>query len=392
MIKKILKCQFGPMKELNNKGVALISSYFVLTILFALTVGFTITTIGELKQANIYRDATRAYWLAESGVNRFLQDTSLLDGGNQNYNLGGNTVTLSKDDTDPQERIVTSTGTIGGLTRTIEMRFPANAPSLFNNTFSTGADLLLSGRVARLIALSKTRITGTYTQAPSSLGVFQDKLEGVDSSLTTLKYPDADSNGTADEFTDFVQFNQDLIATYPPEDVVYVQQTDPNATYLVYPSSDLVNKKILYVEGPSAGTGSVDIIFDTTWADNQNLTVITTGDVNFILPLSNPSNESKLNVIAWNNYYQGSVLIGARSGATYAHNEAEFGGALNLSFNWGSLVANDQINFDLDAFVGMLFKWENPIDENGNVPPGFEGLISGGATGYSDTPSQWAEI
>jgi len=38
------------------------------------------------------------------------------------------------------------------------------------------------------------------------------------------------------------------------------------------------------------------------------------------------------------------------------------------------------------------FDYENPVDENGLVPPAFQGLIAGGSSGYSSNPSSWSEI
>src|SRR3989338_2601244 len=217
---------FKKFKE--NKGVVLITSYLVLAGLLTLTAGLTTSSIGELNHARRFRDAAASFWAAEAGANRFLSDTTMLDGVSSETDLtiGSYSVHIIKDDSDPMTRVVTATGTANGITRTIQMEFPGQPPDVFDNTISTGGNFRSFGgsfRTSYLNVYDKARLGGAYINNAINLSsTFEDKLENQDTAGTTLTYPDANSNGTADEFTDFKQYNQDLIAEYPPEDVVYV--------------------------------------------------------------------------------------------------------------------------------------------------------------------------
>ena len=81
----------------DNKGAALIISLFVLIILFGLTASFALSSIRELTLANRHQNAAAAFWAAEGGISRFVKNTHLLDGGNQNVTIGTYTVNLTKD-------------------------------------------------------------------------------------------------------------------------------------------------------------------------------------------------------------------------------------------------------------------------------------------------------
>ena len=153
----------------------------------------------------------------------------------------------------------------------------------------------------------------------------------------------------------------------------------------------MAGKKIVYVEGTSAGAGDVNVWFDSTWTANQNLTVISTGSVNYIQPLQNPSANSQLNTISWDNYNEFAVFLSAHSGVTYTGKKAYYGSIVSLSNTKGNVIANQGMNLDL-IFVWKQFNYQSPIDANGLVPPAFQGLIAGAASGYSTTPSSWAEL
>jgi len=393
---KIIMEHVKRVRRLNNKGAALILSYLVLSVLFTLTAGFAVSTVSELNYAQNYRDSTSAFWLAESGLNRFAQDTTLLDGGDQTYYYGSNYVHLTKDDTSPSKRIVTATGNVRGVARSLQVEFAANPPTIFSYTMASGGNINLTAFFAGIDVSEKTRLSGSYSQYGLALGMFEDKVEGVDSDTVTLEYPDADNNGTPDEFTDFVQYNQNILSEYSSDEIVYVQRQEGDGPLEVWPYSSvngqsLMNKKVLYVEGPTAGSGDVDLYFGPNWHDDQNLTVISTGSVNYYQPLQNPTNNSQLNTISWDNYTEGAILLSSHQGVTYSHSEANFGSLLSISYTDGSLLANDEINFVLGG-VWKMFDYTSPVDENGFVPPGFEGLITSSSGGFSSTPGQWNEI
>lgn len=374
------------LRSSNNRGAALIFSYFVLTVILTLLAGFALSTVHELTDANRFRDGTAAFWLAEAGINKFLQNPAMLDGGPQTLIYGANDVVLSKDDTSPLVRYVTARGRVRNSVRQLVVEFPGNPPQVFNNTMSSGGNLVLNGLLAKLEVFGPTRLTGTYSKTGFlSTGWFEDKREGVDSGLTTFKYPDSDNNGTSDQFNDFVEFNRDLVSTYPPEEVVYIQSND---TQLIYPGSDLAGKKVVYVEGTTPGAGDVNIIFDAGWQDEQNLTVISTGNVDYLQPLQ-LSSDSQLNIVSWAGYNEAAVLYSSHKGVTYSHNTVDLYAIFDYSETTGNIVANNGINA-YETLSWKRFYYGEPLTD-GSLPPGFEGLIAVAPGGYSSTPSSWKE-
>jgi len=380
----------------RNDGVALVMSYFVLTSLFVLTAGIAVSNVGELKQAAKYRDSTAAFWAAEAGISRFIEDTSLLDSGDLSGSFGNGQLSISKDDSDSSTRVVTATAVIGGITKQIEVEFPADAPMIFDNTMTSGGDVTLTGFLAGMNVDGKTRLQGEFYRNGWFMGsAFEDKQENQPAAETQLSYPDVDGNGTPDEFNDFVEYNRSLADPSHPDfgeyDASEVEYIPTNGTALIYPSESHYGKKIIFVHGETPGQGNANIVFDSTWAANQNVTVVATGDVNYIQPLQNPSSNSQLNTVSYDDYNEAAILLSAHSGVTYAKDDATFGSIISISHTSGSLVANDDVSLALIA-VWKEFDYESAIDANGVLPPGFAALISEGGGGYSSTPSNWKQL
>src|SRR3989338_2356155 len=377
------------MKLNNNKGVALILSYIVLSSLITLAAGFALSSVSELNNARRFRDSTIAFWAAEGGVNEFIKNTAMLNSTNpQTIAIGNSSVTLNKDDSDTTTRVITVTATLNNYQRNLQLEFPALAPPIYDNTISSGGNMTLTGFIARTDVHGKTRLTGTFSKSSGTTANFDDKLEGQSSSATTLKYPDSNNNGTSDEFADFVEFNRDIVSTYPPSQVVYVQSS---STQTIVPSTGYAGKKIIYVEGTTAGSGDVNIVFDASCQENQNLTVISTGKITYVQPLQSPAWNSKLNTVSWEGYSEPSFLVSPHSGATYTHGTTNITEVIDYSTSNGILVSNGNIAL-VEALAFKTFNYGSSLDEKGQVPPGFEGLITTLSSGYSSTPSSWKEI
>lgn len=382
--------------------MALISVYFVLSALITLSVGFAYSSINELSTANRYKDSTKSFWLAESAINDFIANTNMLDAGQagvacdqstntceKEFTVDGYAILLQKQDT-TDVRYVAALAEVKGHQRQIQVEFPKVAPDVFDNTMSSGGNITMTGALAILDVYGKTRLSGTFTK--SGIGTsawFEDKQQGVSNTLTTLKYPDANNNGTTDEFTDFVEFNRDIVSTYAPGEVVYIQS---NSTQNIVPNSQLAGIKIIYVEGTAPGTGDVNIIFNASWQANQNITVISTGDVTYIQPLTVATN-SQLNVIAWSDYSEPAILWSTHDGMTFAHGTARFRDVLDLSTTNGVVVGNNGIATN-EIIAHKIFNFGDPLDENNQLPPAFEGLVTGSSSGssYVSTPNSWKEI
>ena len=99
----------------------------------------------ELSDSNRYFDSTEAFWAAEAAINRFIQNTALLDDGDQTLQFGLTSVFLQKDDSSASTRVVTATATDNSVERTVTVEFPADIPSLYDNTLSSGGDAYITG-------------------------------------------------------------------------------------------------------------------------------------------------------------------------------------------------------------------------------------------------------
>ncbi|MFA5060305.1 MAG: hypothetical protein WC676_06740 [Candidatus Omnitrophota bacterium] len=385
----------------SNKGVALITAYIVIASLITLSAGFALSSVTELNNAKRYNNSTKAFWLAESAVNEFIHNTDMLGAGSTTtLTIGGYPVVLTKDDSNPNRRLVTATATIGSSQRSIQIEFPALPPNIFNHTIASGGNFTAVGaswRYSNLNVHDETRLHGTFQNSAFHLNAnFEDKLENQLVANTKLTYPDMNGNSVPDEFADFVEYNRDIAASYPTSEVIYVTPAN-GETVVVYPHAEVedepvTGKKILYVEGSAPGQGDVEIWFDANgWNDNEDLTIISTGTVSYVEPLDGVANNSHLNVIAWENYNQGSILVARHSGSLYSHGTANFTEILSSSETEGNLIANNGISFTEWLQTTKDFQYVSPI-VNGEVPAGFEGLVGGAAPGYSSTPNSWKEI
>lgn len=371
----------------NNKGAVLIAAYMALFALVTLSSGIAMFNFTELNDARRYQDTTAAFWLAEAGINQFLADPSMLDELEAiAIEEENGTIWLKRDDSNKKYRLVTSTGTVGGSRRSVQIKYPSLS-TIFENTITSGGDLLVEGRKSALVINDKLRLGGrVVNRSVYPLTLFEDVREGVQGGLVSILYPDADRNGTADEFSDFVAFNRDLIARYPQEEVVYIKGDE---TYTITPDSSLQKAKIVYIEGSRAGRGNAIIQFSGALGKDQNLTVIATGTVTHN-QAGLAKKGSQLNVIAWSDYIETTALPSIQNGMIYTHGTAYFDELHDTSITNGSVVANKGVVIR-EIWSTKTFNYAD-MRKNGVVPPGFEGLVGGGISGYTRRPSSWKEI
>lgn len=121
----------------------------------------------------------------------------------------------------------------------------------------------------------------------------------------------------------------------------------------------------------------------------QNLTIIATGTVTHNLA-GLADKDSQLNIIAWSDYFEASTLPSIHNGMIYTHGTAYFDEVHDTSVTNGSLVANDGIVVG-EVWSTKTFNYEDTRNR-GAVPPGFEGLVGGGLSGYTERPNSWREI
>jgi hypothetical protein len=371
----------------NNKGAVLIAAYMALFVLVTLSSSVALFNFTELNDARRHQDATAAFWLAEAGINQFLADPAMLnETGSKIINEENGTIELLRDDSNRKYRLVTATGTAGGSQRRIQIKYPALS-TIFESTMSTKGSVFIEGRKSSLMINDKLRLGGNVVNtAMYPITFFEDAEEGVNDALVSITYPDADGNGTPDEFADFVAFYRNLVASYPEDQVVYIQGND---TYTITPDESLEGKKIIYIEGQREGEGNAIIQFTGALEQGQSLTVIATGTV-----MHNQAGlaqkDSQLNIIAWSDYFETAALPSVHNGMIYTHGSAYFDEMHDTSVTNGSVVANEGIVIR-EVWSTKTFNYAD-MRKRGVVPPGFEGLVGGGISGYTENPSSWREI
>ena len=370
---------------ISNRGSALIIAYFVMFGMSMLAAGFAMSTFSELANARRYKNSVAAFWLAEAGISHAIGNPALLEEKKvTEIKYGDGIVQLTKDDSHLASRIVTATGKVGGIERSIQIKFAALAPGVFNNALSVNGNITITGRKATVFFNDKTRLSGkVLNKASRSTIHFEDKEEKAASNLVSLRYPDFNTNGKEDEFADFVQYNRSLAAGYPPDEVIYLKG---NYTYTITPNSGLQNKKIIFVEG-SEKDGDVIIQYGIPLQKGQNLTIISTGSITFNL---SDIKDAQLNLIAWGDYHESAVLPGNHFGVIYTHGTAYFEDIHDNAITNGTVIANKGIVVQ-ESWSNKTFRYRD-VRNNGAVPAGFEGLIGGKSQGYATIPYAWKEI
>ena len=120
----------------SRKGMVLILSLFAVTFLISLTASVSFRSVQQLSHAKRFVDGTKAFWIAETGLNRFRHDQTMLDGGPVTIQIGSGQVVVSKKDGD--DRVVTAAGTYGNISKTLELKFSGSVSSVLDNTISSG--------------------------------------------------------------------------------------------------------------------------------------------------------------------------------------------------------------------------------------------------------------
>lgn len=368
----------------DERGSLLVISMMVLYVIILLSAGFSLLTFGELSSGQRYRDAAAAFWLAEAGIARFVDDPTLLDHGSRSFKASYGTIELSKKDYPSGKRVLTSTGVVRSLRRNIQVEFPAMPPVVFNNTMSTAGNFLINGTKAALTVNGRLRVGGeVIDKAKYSSVLIEDQQDNVPAPRSALIYPDANNNGKPDEFNDFIRFNRNLVASYPVSDVVYVRSDD---SYTVVLNDSLDNKRIVYIEGKE-NQGNVVVQFFGSWKENQNLTIISTGTVTVNLA-GRMQDSSQLNVVAWSGYNESAILPSVHNGVIYTHGKARFDQIMDYSVTKGQVIANGGIEVG-EVWSRKTFNYRDTTA--GGMPPGFEGLVGARSAGFRDEPVNWVE-
>lgn len=370
----------------------------VIAVLTILGSAFVMRSISESNIARRYANSAQAFWIAEGGLAQAYRDwfnNPAYSGGTGS--LGGGTYTVVKSALKSEVNV---TGVCGSGQRVIKALFRRNP----NATLSTGGNLLLRGLAAKVEVYGKTHVSGQYyKEGLAASGWFEDKRTGsenpgdpeVSIDNTTVKIPDYNTNGTSDEFADFVLFGRDAVASYPPDQVVYIQN---NGTVNIFPNQNLIGKKVIFVEGSSSGTGNVNIFFDATWREGEDLTVISTGTITYVEPLQFQE-EARLSTVSWGDYTEGSIFRSEHESVIYTHDDANFIDILDWGSTTGNIIANNAVSDHpsdpkkdgislLELLTYEKFYYSDRAEHD--PPPGFK-LLPGTTSG---TPklTDWQEV
>lgn len=408
----------------KKKGVVLILASIIVAALLAISGGYMKQVVAELNTARRFLNNEKSLWAAEAGAvvaycnlktNANWNPASLSASDRQVGDDGSFAITVTLSGSD---RNVSVAATIGNLyPKTVT--FSLSYPGALSNALSAGKKLRRRNTWGQLNINGDTQAGNGVHQTQGYWKLQNGELEYVITSeqnnlswVTThqgysydwnanpapeILFPDGDDqNGVDDQFTDFTSHFQNTINSnqYSASEVVYIQINN-NDTVWVYPgwsgqgylwtpsqgfirdaqnnTVTLSGKKILYVEGNSAGKGDVKILFGAAevYGQGEDLTIISTGDVSYIAPVQIPGNNSRLNVIAWNNYEEwGSWWYGNNHNSNvFAHDNVIYSGG--TSNTTGSVTAND--NIELGSWYYGI-KYINSPTLEVELPPGFEGL------------------
>ncbi len=372
------------MNKFNNqRGSILLIAALILYMLIAVGASFMLANVNEINYSRRYYYSIAAFWLAEAGINMFMHDPAMLEQSlHKQLAYGGGTIDVSRDDTQPMYRFITSVGTFAGVQKKIQITYPALVPEVYKNAVSSKGNISINGNKVSAIFNGQTRVSGEINGTSKNADVFfEDTQEGVDPNLTSLNYvPKAGANS----FSNFVANNRALLAGYSENEIVHVQSQD---TYPVTAQA-LAGKKIIYIEG---NEGSTDVVINSNGlvGPNQSVTVITTGTVTFNQSGFQAAG-SQFNIIAWGGYRESVSAPSSHRGLVYTHGVATFDKILDTSVTNGGVVADGGIVLG-DVWSTKVFNYAN-MAAQGQYPPGFERLGGGSTTGIAAKPNSWKEI
>ncbi len=331
----------------------------------------------EIGYARQYYHGTRAFWLAEAGINKYMKDPALLDAAtSKEYDYGNGKLLLTKDDSKPGLRLIVSTGTFAGISKKIQITYLSSVPEVYKNALSSNGNISINGDKTSAYLSGQIRINGNVTGSSHNAEVFFENIaQGVDNNLTSLVFNNSQSAVTLDNFTN--QMNV-LVASYPQDQVVNIKNDNLTVT-----ADTLNGKKIVYVEG-NVTINSNDVI-----NAGQNITIIASGTVTFNQSGEQPEN-SQLNIIAYGGYNETVSKPSSYRGLIYTHGTAKFDKIKAASVSNGSIIADGGVVLG-DIWATKIFKYAD-MATNEKYPSGFEAFTGGTISIMSEKPIAWKQL
>ena len=414
------------MKRINTekKAIVLLLGYVVLTMFLALSIAYMSRVVAEVHDSRRKYELAKAFWVAEAGA----ADAYINIRSNRNWdpaslsnttitNMGTFNVTVQSPSASIRKVIVTGT-TDDGYEKTITYSLSYGS---FQTALAAGNKLIHMGLFSVLDLHGDAKAGNGIEQSPLSwITTHEDEGYTYDWSANPdpkIIYPDGDTdtNTIADEFSDFNDYTQESLNEYEASEVVWIQ-TDNDVT--IWPGTsgsgriwvggtlltdaegdpvELAGIKMLYVQGTTPETsGLTEIHFGAseTFSQDEDLTIVSTGNISYKEPLQSGDSNSRLSVITWQNYKEEGILYTNHNLNVFAHGAVDFVSFLNYSDTKGIYLTNNDMELLVAASIKRLYL---PSEENLVLPPGWEGfpeISQGNIFGTTNgTPNNdWQEL
>jgi hypothetical protein len=163
-------------KIMNKRGVAFLTTIILLGIAVIASAALFFMLLKDAFTVKRLKASTEAYYLAEAGIEEAIQilwdnsfDTSQFP---KVRSMGGGTINIAAPNiskwVSDNILLITSTGTVGGITRTMKIEVKANIPPSFNYVvLSNGKILVTQGSIVNC-----GTSTGVHSNSPAQGGFF----------------------------------------------------------------------------------------------------------------------------------------------------------------------------------------------------------------------------
>jgi len=350
----------------NQKGMALITTLIFIFVLVSFSVALLIMTSNDSKLSTLHRESTRAFYLAETGVDKalwYLNTPIAQDGKGINWRTDEDDppgpltdgtaieyyeVTVETDDTSPEDfEIITvhSTGKVlgGGEydkgTRVVEVKLEEGvSPSegaVYNYalmTFAEDSNLTFNGHV---------EIEGDIHSNGDITGNGWDPVNDVDGDVTYTG--DSDVTGTNVEEIDTPQAFPVIDWDYYEDNAAQIYDTDTayeignsTLTGIHYFKGDVTIKNDLLVVGTIVVEGSITV------SGNPDITLIPGADISLVM------------VSTGKIYLKGNVHV---EGIIHTEGEIELDGTTNVEE--GAILAEDGVINGTGADTKIVYNTDN---------------------------------
>ncbi len=246
---------------MNKRGSPLILSLFVVVVLAGLSAVFLYKQINQSFLANRYADSTRAFWIAEAGLQDVIS-TSLAAGSSGPFPLGGGNYACVIDPGTSETVVINSTST------RVTTYYPVHSTGTFG-----GVERPINALVKQIVDSNKVP-AGNFPFGVQSTVNIEFKGSSTVAGETSpdplpAKYRDPDyyAENSVFSFLDLFGYSSTAVKTMCEENSNFYNNTWPSGnitgvTWVTAPSSNFngnaYGSGILIIEGDLRVTGTID--------------------------------------------------------------------------------------------------------------------------------------